>query len=260
MIHQKGFTLIELAIALMVIGLLIGGVLKGQELIQNAKVTQTIRQFDSYKTAVMIFNASYNALLGDIRQPNRIPGCTVSPCSDAGNGNGILEPPRCCIEYYSAAQQYTFQQGGDGKNFWRHLAKAGLISSVQSGDGAVNASNPGEYFPGTPWDGSLWVHMHYWTSRCVTGVGCFAANGIGIQPITQTAASKAAVPVRAAAAIDRKLDDGKPYFQGEITINDDWRVGFTATSLSCATVRDLNADYNEANTGGSCNMFFALPQ
>lgn len=114
----KGFTLVELAIALMVIGLLIGGVLKGQELIENARVTQTIRDIKGYDAAALIFNNTYGALPGDIKKPQRIPGCTEAVCNIPGNGNGRI--------------------GDDGSgyevsNFFPHLGKAGMINGPQGG-------------------------------------------------------------------------------------------------------------------------------
>lgn len=53
--QQQGFTLVEIAIVLVIIGLLIGGLLKGQELIASAKVRNTISQMEELKTAVLPF-------------------------------------------------------------------------------------------------------------------------------------------------------------------------------------------------------------
>lgn len=137
---QNGFTLIELAIALMVIGLLIGGVLKGQELIENAKVTATIRNINSYDAATMIFRNTYNALPGDMRQPTRIPNCTAALCNTPGNGDGQI---------YDTTEQY---------NFFPHLTKAGMI---QGPEGAASTSAAREnFFPTSPFK-DLWTEVHY---------------------------------------------------------------------------------------------------
>lgn len=85
--QQSGFTLVELAIALMVIGLLIGGVLKGQELIQNARITRTIKDLNDYQTAVMLFQMTYKALPGDIKNTHLIPDCNAIECSESGDRN-----------------------------------------------------------------------------------------------------------------------------------------------------------------------------
>ncbi|MCD8566562.1 MAG: prepilin-type N-terminal cleavage/methylation domain-containing protein [Alphaproteobacteria bacterium] len=61
---QKGFTLVELAIVMIIIGLLIGGILKGQELIANAQITNAVTQIKGMDGAVATFRETYNAFPG----------------------------------------------------------------------------------------------------------------------------------------------------------------------------------------------------
>ena len=68
--QQKGFTLVEIAIVLVIIGLLLGGVLKGQELINSAKVKNLANDFRSIPTFVFAYQDKFRALPGDDRAAN----------------------------------------------------------------------------------------------------------------------------------------------------------------------------------------------
>jgi prepilin-type N-terminal cleavage/methylation domain-containing protein len=83
--NQKGFTLIEIAIVLVIIGLLIGGVLKGQSMIQNAKVKRLAKDIEGIQTAVITFQDRYGQLPGDESNTTTPPGDTNN-----GNGNGLI--------------------------------------------------------------------------------------------------------------------------------------------------------------------------
>jgi len=105
---QRGFTLVEIAIVLVIIGLLLGGVLKGQSLIDSAKVKNVVQQIQSLQAAVNAYQDRYRALPGDdIMATTHVPGAT-------GNGNGDGQ-----ITEYQLAPQ--------------HLALAGLITGSYNG-------------------------------------------------------------------------------------------------------------------------------
>jgi prepilin-type N-terminal cleavage/methylation domain-containing protein len=107
--NQAGFTLVEIAIVMVIIGLLIGGVLKGQAMIQNAKVKRVVKQADEIRAAVMTFYDKYGAYPGDENQ------AAIPPGNDGeGDGNGTI---------------------GYGERFevFRDLRLAGLISGTYNG-------------------------------------------------------------------------------------------------------------------------------
>src|ERR1019366_8429308 len=86
---QAGFTLVELAIVMIIIGLLIGGVLKGQQLITNAQITATVAQIKAIDAATTSFKDQYNGMAGDITNANAsLANCTVAPCYTAAVGDG----------------------------------------------------------------------------------------------------------------------------------------------------------------------------
>jgi prepilin-type N-terminal cleavage/methylation domain-containing protein len=77
---QKGFTLVEIAIVLVIIGLLIGGVLKGQSMIYNAKIKRLVNDIEGMRTAVITYQDRYGQLPGDENDTN-------TPTGDSNNGN-----------------------------------------------------------------------------------------------------------------------------------------------------------------------------
>ena len=106
--RQRGFTLVEIAIVLVIIGLLLGGVLKGQGLIDSARVKNIIQQTTSLTAAVNAYQDRFRALPGDdVQGTTHAPGAT-------GNGNGDGQ-----IAEYQLAPQ--------------HLALAGFITGSFNG-------------------------------------------------------------------------------------------------------------------------------
>ena len=124
--QQSGFTLIEIAIVLVIIGLLLGGVLKGQELITSARVRNLISMQDGTKAAYFGFLDRYRALPGDYAAATtNIPGCGL--CLN-GNNNGQIA-------------------GADEPQIaWEHLSKAGFITGSYTypalAAGALPANTP----------------------------------------------------------------------------------------------------------------------
>ena len=84
--NQKGFTLVEIAIVMVIIGLLIGGILKGQEMINNAKVKRVVKQADEMRAAVMTFYDKYGQYPGDENSTLFPPGTDTT----TGNNNGQI--------------------------------------------------------------------------------------------------------------------------------------------------------------------------
>ncbi|HEY0267939.1 MAG TPA: prepilin-type N-terminal cleavage/methylation domain-containing protein [Methyloradius sp.] len=123
---QSGFTLIELAIVLVIIGLLLGGVLKGQELINSAKVKNMAGDFRNIQVEVYSYQDKFKALPGDDKAAQSHLGNTTTV---EGNGNGVIEG--------------TWDgTSGEAFVFWQHLRLAGLATgSTTTTDSTYQPTN-----------------------------------------------------------------------------------------------------------------------
>lgn len=195
--QQNGFTLVELAIALMVIGLLIGGVLKGQELIENARIVSFMRDLKSYDSAAMIFRNTYGALPGDIKRPNRIPDCTSAACLLIGNGDGLIR---------------THEEA----NFFPHLFKAGMIGKHLPGltsASDMNGLNIASVFAQAEFiipETALGYHVYISNPTSSWSVSPDWKNAYTSPAFTVAEGDDVSLPTRMFIGIDSKFDDGKP--------------------------------------------------
>ena len=175
---QSGFTLIEIAIVLVIIGLLLGGVLKGQELIQSARTRNLISTDDGIKAAFFGFQDRFRAYPGDYSQAATNLTCT--PACTNGNGNG----------------QIRSIAGGDVIDehiaVWEHLSKAGFINGNYTySAGAPSATNS----PVNPY--AMYLVLIYDAIYDPAGGTPRHNLKTGNQ-----------IPANILAEIDRKVDDG----------------------------------------------------
>jgi prepilin-type N-terminal cleavage/methylation domain-containing protein len=178
--QQSGFTLIEIAIVLVIIGLLLGGVLKGQELITAARVRNLISNQDGVKAAYFGFLDRYRALPGDYTQATtNITGVSTAACNAGnGNGNGRIE---------AANNEFVLA--------WEHLSKAGFINGTYTCAAAEAATTT----PVNPY--AVRQNLIY------DGVYGIASAGTARHNLK----TGAQIPVDIIAEVDRKVDDGAPY-------------------------------------------------
>lgn len=118
---SSGFTLVEISIVMIIIGLLIGGTFGGMKLIDNMQVNRTVQDLKAIESAALTFKDTYGRLPGDIVSPAaRLPNCTVAPCATGGNGNRIIG-----TTYLGSA---AIADSAENFTFWAHLQAADLLS------------------------------------------------------------------------------------------------------------------------------------
>ena len=175
---QSGFTLVEIAIVLVIIGLLLGGVLKGQELINSAKIKNVANDLNGIVAGVYAYQDRYKTFPGDDAGAH-----TRWSTATSGNGDGVVG---------TTATDFNAAVGAAVENvyFWQDLRLAGFVAGdTANGDQPQNALG-----------GIVGVQ---------TGAGLAAAPGVspdfgGLVVCTSNLNGKIA------EAIDRQFDDGIP--------------------------------------------------
>jgi prepilin-type N-terminal cleavage/methylation domain-containing protein len=218
--QQKGFTLIEIAIVLVIIGLLLGGVLKGQELITGARVRNLIAQQDGIKAAYFGFLDRYRALPGDYQQATvNIPNVGAACTAGNGNGNGQIQGGAATPENILA---------------WEHLSRAGFINGTYTC--APLAAGNAQTSPSNPYGGIVDLQ--------------FDATFQTVVPAGQRHNLKTgqSVPSDILAEVDRKVDDGNPA-QG--TFRAAWQAPAAAVPATCVAAGLWVAATPDPNCNGT---------
>lgn len=125
---QSGFTLVEIAIVLVIIGLLLGGVLKGAELIENSKVRKATSELNGTAAAYYSYQDRYGRIPGDDGPVGTLTARGASWANvTAGNNNGAL----------AVGLGQTWSGAGENQQFWQHLKAAGFITGNPADTGTA---------------------------------------------------------------------------------------------------------------------------
>ncbi len=218
-----GFSLIELAIVLIVIGLLIGGVLKGRELIESARLKRMISQLSEYQMATSTFLDKFDSLPGDYKKASLMINTSLRD----GNGNGIIDGG-------------GLSSNGEALTFWSHLAAAGLIGNP----GKDEDKNIGEFGKGAPetcLGGGFTIE---YTPRGLSGHWFIVGKKNGDH------GDGGLLTPQQAMSIDKKLDNGYPN-SGKVRAFD----GSDQPAYSCVKA---DGTYNIERREPACVLFVQL--
>ncbi|MCE2927088.1 MAG: prepilin-type N-terminal cleavage/methylation domain-containing protein [Rickettsiales bacterium] len=136
----RAFTLIEISIVLVIIGLIAGGVLVGQDLIKAASIRAQIKQIETHEAAFNTFRLKYNGLPGDLINPDQFFTNTLTGAA-TGNGNGIVEFQN--NNFYDDGVLWD-TGAGEVRRFFTQLSDANLTQGQFDGSRIL-----GKAFPST---------------------------------------------------------------------------------------------------------------
>lgn len=181
--QQSGFTLVEIAIVLVIIGLLLGGILKGQELINSAKVKNLITEMRNIQTQIYGYQDKFKQLPGDDARVVNNLGATATLAVGGGTvGNGQIEGTLFPTVGAASTEETAV--------FWQHLRLANLAS------GPTVVTDPG-YYPLNANNGRIGVSTATATQLQISGM-----------PQGGTQICMTQIPGKYAKQLDTALDDG----------------------------------------------------
>ena len=225
-IIQNGFTLIELSIVLVIVGLIAAGVILGQDLISAAAMRAQISQINNYSSAVHSFQLKYNYLPGDMPDPYATQFGFLPRATGRGNGdgNGIIEGNS---DNGTGTGCFGCSQEGESIIFWRDLSTAQLIDGKfnTAAQNDVTIETPGSvpslsaFYPDARVRQGNYIYVWSGGWAGVNGGGD-GKNYFGIAGVFTRASgvflTYTALTVQQAYYIDSKADDGLP-MTGRIT-------------------------------------------
>jgi len=235
---QKGFTLIELSIVLVVIGLIVGGVLVGREMIRAAELRSVMSDITQFETSINTFKIKYNCLPGD---------CSTATDFFSTSGNGDNDG---LVEMNNSYEAYRF---------WQHLALAGMIPGEYSGvSGSGGCGNKCASLTGTNVPASKITNGGYMALSELNNNPTYYYNDrysnlflFGVAPTSWYNYG----PILTGAevkGIDEKMDDGL-LISGKVS---SWK---SSSQPNCtSSTSDTTAQYVVNNSLISCNLVYWL--
>lgn len=252
---QSGFTLVELAIVLVIVGLLISGVLKGQELIANAQLNSTVAKIKAIESAGVTFRDNYSYLPGDL--PNgqtRLQNCNAGNVCATGAPSATIGDGRIGADNaYGLAINAVPAAVRENEAAWAQLAAANLVGEV-----AVNptTNEVGVAVPSAAVGGGFRIGFEQ--QGVMTGViatgNAVAGHYLNLTNNTNAALAATATVISPSLMerLDRKMDDAKPNTGSVLA------VGTIVAVTGCASDATQAATYRIADEGQNCGAVIRI--
>ncbi len=266
--RNAGFTLVELAIVLVIIGLLVGGVLTGADLIKSAQLYALNQGKEDIVAAAMTFRDKYGRLPGDWMHATDTFGILAGTGSDA----------TCQNTPATAGSTATCNGNGDGQiltsvvsqdelfRFYQHLAAAGLIKGTYTGvsgttSGYVNIQVAGVNIPEGRQTGYGLGTMWWGTTGSASKFAVNSSNTIWYYyaPALTSGASSVLSSVITPADMlrfDSKFDDGLPGTGIILSTKGNGTTNLCTTAAGVAPPGDAGATYNLSDTNQDCALYW----
>ena len=249
---HKGFTLVELSMVLVVISLLIGGILVGQDLIRAATIRSEVSTMEKIQSAINTFRGKYNCVPGDC------VNAVDFGLGPNGNGDGVVQ--LYDVPSSSAESMY----------FWTHLSAGNLIpgrfaGTLNDARGFTFSTIDGPTSKINTQDMLLLADiadiLHYIITTPIYGNPLTSSYYnhalVWIQMVPNTGSTFAQINVREAFGVDSKIDDGIADTGRFLTTNDSWGPTNCVTGDYFTT--DGSVNYNLRDTVNDCFPIWLIP-
>lgn len=253
----QGFTLIEMAMVLLIVALLIAAIFVGQSLIRSSHLTSVVSDTSRYMNAISSFHDKYLAMPGDFANAEAYWGAPAAGCPDnAGSGtqvcNGNGDGQVCTAN--------TLANVAELHSEWVELANAELIN----GSFTYTAASSGDFRVGinTPASAIGDAGFLFFYATCLPGDALYTTSApynvhwLNFGVMTNSGPLKPALTGQEALNIDKKMDDGMP---GMGVVRGGRNGTVYGYSPSCQVTATDTAGYSLATNDDVCTMLFALP-